>query len=335
MSVDMNALSAAANAAVTQIKSQAAPVEQAASAKEDSVTQLAKLEPQKNPAAAVKKVGDAILGTINIGAELTNSGVAAITAPLAAAMPAFAAAHLGSLYVGIPHAHLHPPSLVPPAPTPIPLPTIGAIALGTSLGVLIESMPAARVGDLGLAPTCGGLQPFFTVFLGSSNVFIGGARAARQTDMCTACTPSTAGAARGLALAMERANKALAVLGIASSAGDAMAAHDARDEATSQADAAEQGALMAANEIGVGMGAAQMVADKAAKSISALMGTDPAIPPGMIGFVTQGAPNVLIGGVPMPNIPDPIHWLLKKIQGKAKFGKLGSKRAGGKGGCGK
>jgi uncharacterized Zn-binding protein involved in type VI secretion len=74
---------------------------------------------------------------------------------------------------------------------------MGAIMLGTSMQVLVGGMPAAHVGDLGLAPTCGGFVPYFTVVLGSSKVFIGGMRAARQTELCTTCTPSTAGVARG------------------------------------------------------------------------------------------------------------------------------------------
>lgn len=336
MAVDMSALSAAAQAAVTQVKAQSTAVNAVVVGAEDSYKKLSELKPKENPAAVVNKVGGAILGTINIGAELTKSGVAALTSPLAAALPSFPAAHLGSFYMGTPHAHLHPPSLVPPAPTPIPLPTMGAIVLGTSLQVLVGGIPAARAGDLGLAPTCGGLVPYFTVFLGSSKVFIGGTRAARQLDMCTACTPSTAGVARGLAKAMQVASKTVAIAGIAASAIDARAADKKADAAASQAEAQEQSALAAANAAAAAAGGAQLAADALATSASALMGTDPAIPPGMVGFVTQGASNVLVGGMPMPNIPDPAQWLLKKLAGKAqlKWDKLRAKRAGGSGGCG-
>jgi uncharacterized Zn-binding protein involved in type VI secretion len=331
MAIDMKGLSAA----VAQVKAQSVAVGEVADGKKENYAKLPKLHYEKNLPGAVKDVGATILATVNIGAELTNTGVAALTSPLAAAMPAFAAAQLGSFYLGIPHAHLHPPSLVPPAPTPIPLPTMGAITLGTCVQVLVGGLPAARCGDLGIAPTCGGFAPFFTVFLGSSKVFIGGMRAARQTDMCTACTPSTAVAVRGVAKALSIASKATAIAGIAASVVDASNAAVEADKAQSQADAAEQAAASAANVVGAAAAAAQMAADAAATALSAAMGTDPALPPGMTGFVTTGAANVLIGGMPLPNIPDPAHWILGKLSGKVKlkWAKLQAKRAGGKGGC--
>lgn len=314
-----------------------------------------------NPAAAVAQVGSAILAAASSGAELTDTGIAVMTSAISAVLPAFPAAHLGSMYLGIPHAHAHPPSLVPPAP-PVPLPTIGAITLGTSIQVLVEGMPSARAGDLGLAPTCGGLAPFFTVFLASSKVFFGGMRAARQTDMCTACTPSKDAATRATAAAMKGAAKAaamvnmaadalgkvVAVAGIAGSAIDAYNANQAADRAAAEADAAdsdvaraeaqadaqEQGAAAAANAISAGMAAGQMAADAAASALSVTMGMDPAIPPGMIGCVTLGSSRVLVGGMPVPNIPDPAQWLLKKLAAKArpKRRKQG-KRTGAGGGC--
>lgn len=331
MAIDMQGLSAA----VAQVKAQSSAVGEVGRDKKAKYEKLSKLHYEKNLPRAVKDVGDTLLGSLNIGAELTNNGVAALTSPLAAAMPAFAAAQLGSFYLGIPHAHLHPPSLVPPAPTPVPLPTMGAITLGTSVQVLVGGLPAARCGDLGMAPTCGGLAPFFTVFLGSSKVFIGGMRAARQTDMCTACTPSTAGAARGVAKALSMASKANAIAGIAASVADARNAAVDADKAQSQADAVENAAVSAANVAGAAAAAAQMAADAAATALSVAMGTDPAIPPGMTGFVTTGAANVLIGGMPLPNMPDPAHWILGKAAGRAKlkWAKLKAARAGGKGGC--
>jgi hypothetical protein len=86
---------------------------------------------------------------------------------------------------------------------------------------------------------------------------------------------------------------------------------------------------------GAAAAAAQMAADAAATALSATMGMDPAIPPGMTGFVTTAAANVLIGGMPLPNIPDPAQWMLGKLYGKAKLkaAKIKAKRAGGKGGC--
>jgi len=336
MSVELAALATAAESAVSQAQSESVAVSQVASNAVDAFTKLDEIKPLENPAAAVRDVGGAILGAVNIGAELTNTGVAVLTNSISAALPSFPAATLGSMYLGVPHGHLHPPSLVPPAPAPIPLPTLGAITLGTCVQVLIGGMPAARAGDLGLAPTCGGLAPFFTVFLGSSKVFIGGTRAARMTDMCTACTPSTAGVARGLAKAMAVASKAVALASIAASATDAAIASGAADAAATAAEAEMQAAMASANALNAAMQSAQMAADAIATALSATMGTDVAVPPGMIGFVTLGVPNVLVSGMPMPNIPDPAHMLLKKLKGKIgkRKGKGNEKKAGGGGGCG-
>jgi uncharacterized Zn-binding protein involved in type VI secretion len=340
MSVNMHALAhAAANAVVAHGPHGAVAVVEVIEAKHKDFGDLPALQPAKNPATAVQKVGKAILGVATIGAELTNTGVAVLSDALLAAlppMPSFPAARLGSFYLGIPHAHMHPPSLLPVSPMPVPLPTMGAIAIGTCLQVTVGGVPAARAGDLGLAPTCGGFAPFFTVFTGSSKVFIGGTRAARQTDMCTACTSSTAGAARGFAKAMQSASKAVALAGIASSAIDAEQASNAADAATTQAAAQEQAALMAANALNAAAAAAALVADSVATATSVLMGTDPAVPPGMFGFVMAGAPNVLVAGLPMPNIPDPAQWLLQKLHAKCskKWPALQGKRVGGGGGCG-
>ena len=361
MSVDMAGLMAAAHESVAQAKSDSVAVAQVVDGQVSALSP-SEIKPLENPAAAVAQVGGAILGAANIGAELADTGIAIMTNSISAMLPAFPAAHLGSMYLGIPHGHAHPPSMIPPAP-PVPLPTIGAITLGTNLQVLVEGMPSARAGDLGLAPTCGGVAPFFTVFLASSKVFFGGMRAARQTDMCTACTPSTDAATRATATALKGAAKAaamasmaadalgqvVAVAGIAGSAIDAYKAHAASEKAETdaeqadsdvaraeaQAEAEEQGAGAAGNAMSAGMAAAQMAADAAASVLSATMGMDPAIPPGMIGCVTLGSSRVLVGGMPVPNIPDPAQWLLKKLaaKAKAKLAKKG-KGAGGGGGCG-
>ena len=337
MSVQMAALSSAADSAVSRAQSESVAVSQVVDSSLQSFKGLEDIHPLENPAAAVRDVGGTLLGAANIGAELTNTGVAVLTNSISAALPSFPVAHLGSMYLGIPHGHLHPPSLIPPAPVPIPLPTLGAITLGTCVQVLVGGMPAARVGDLGLAPTCGGLAPFFTVFLGSSKVFIGGTRAARMSDMCTACTPSTAGVARGLAKAMAMASKAVAISSIAASAGAAVESSDEADAAATAAEAQMASVMSAANAMNAGMAAAQMAADAIATALSATMGTDPAVPPGMIGFVTLGVPNILVAGMPMPNIPDPAQMLLKKLKGKfgksKGKGKAKTKKAGGGGGC--
>lgn len=276
-------------------------------------------EPPKmaNPARAVLEVVNSVTSVLAMPTQLMNTGVALATNAIAAILPSFPAAHLGALYVGAPHAHAHPPSLIPPAP-PVPLPSLGAITLGTSVKVLVGGIPAARVGDLGMAPTCGGIAPFFTVKLGSSKVFIGGARAARMTDMCTACTTDTG-------RSMGKLDIGIAALGIVADATDAL-------------DPAASAAQSAASAMAAAMGAAQLAADAVAMALSKTMGTDPAIPPALPGFVMLGAPTVLVAGVPMPNLPDPTGWLKNKLKGLAK--KLGGKamaklkaKLGGGGGC--
>ena len=274
-----------------------------------------------DPIAAVQKVSgaiDAVKGLPEkMAMNLLETGVAVATNAIAAMLPSFPAAQLGSLYVGAPHAHSHPPSLIPPAP-PVPLPSMGAITLGTCVRVLVGGMPAARVGDLGMAPTCGGLAPYFTVFLGSSKVFFGGARAARQTDMCTVCSP-------GSPRSMSVLSLALAAKGVVD------------DMATADQTAESDAALGAAQALGAAMTAAQTAADAIAAVLSSLMGSDPAIPPKLPGFIMMGAPTVLVAGVPVPSTAAIAKWLKNKLKGlKAALSKKGAAKkaaAGGGGGC--
>jgi uncharacterized Zn-binding protein involved in type VI secretion len=280
----------------------------------------------KNPIAAVKKVTgaiDAVKGLPNkLYTNLVETGVAVATNAIAAILPSFPAAQLGSLYVGAPHAHSHPPSLIPPAP-PVPLPSMGAITLGTCVRVLVGGMPAARVGDLGMAPTCGGLAPYFVVFLGSSKVFIGGKRVARMTDMCTVCSPGKPRTPMG-ALELLSAGIDL-VEGLAGAA----------ETAASQSEGAA--AMAAAQVLAASMTAAQTVADAVAAALSAMMGSDPAIPPKLPGFVMMGAPTVLVAGVPVPATDAIAKWLknkLKGLAGKAKGAASAlAKKLGGGGSC--
>jgi uncharacterized Zn-binding protein involved in type VI secretion len=123
-----------------------------------------------------------------------------ITMPLGMIpFPAMPAIRVGDMDVGIPHAHLHPPNYAPPAiPTPIPLPSTGPIVpipyLSGASKTLINGMPAARCGDLGLGIWCGGYFPMYEVFLGSSNVWIEGSRAGRVgVDITKHCILSSPG----------------------------------------------------------------------------------------------------------------------------------------------
>lgn len=240
-----------------------------------------------------------LMGAIDNAADM---GFAALTAPLAALCPSLPAATLGSLYIGSPHTHAHPPSLIPPAP-PVPLPSIGSVLLGNSVQVLLGGMPAARAGDKGLAPTCGGLTPFFEIKLGSSNVFVGGKRAARIVDMCEACKPNPPSVLDKLDKALKAAGLAAGALGIAADAGEAASL------ATTNA------ALAAGKALAAAMQAAQMAADMAAAS--ALV-TDPGGPPSQGAIVVPGAPTVLIGGFPMIASFGVAGKLLEKMKGLAR-----------------
>lgn len=248
-----------------------------------------------NPVKAVSDVAGGIMGMINLPLDLINTGIAVSTNFISQALPSFPAATLGALYVGIPHGHVHPPSLIPPATVPVPLPSLGPVTLGTCVTVLISGLPAARAGDIGFAPTCGGFYPVFEVFTGSSKVFIGGGRAARMLDMCKACQP--AGPSSAIDTALSIIGPSLGLLGAASDAVDAVQASDAE--------------MASAMALSASMKAAQAAADAVAEAIKASMGSDPAATP-TGGMISMGAPNVLVGGFPMPNIPNPVIALLKK-----------------------
>ncbi|KGM34277.1 PAAR domain-containing protein [Inquilinus limosus] len=96
--------------------------------------------------------------------------------------PALPAVRILDFAIGLPHAHSHPPNLIPPAP-PILLPSFGPVIpipfLSGAGTVLINGMPAGRCLDMGLGIWCGGYFPMFEIFLGSSSVWIEGMRAAR------------------------------------------------------------------------------------------------------------------------------------------------------------
>lgn len=138
---------------------------------------------------ALATVGAAI-GTVTAAEQAVSSVLSAIP------FPRFPALRVGDTGVGLPHAHMHPPNLIPPAP-PVPLPSMGPVMyipfLSGASKVLINGMPAARCGDLGLGIWCGGYFPLYEVFLGSSHVWIEGARASRMgvdiTKHCIFTTP--------------------------------------------------------------------------------------------------------------------------------------------------
>jgi RES domain-containing protein/uncharacterized Zn-binding protein involved in type VI secretion len=102
--------------------------------------------------------------------------------------PGLPAVRIGDIAVGFPHAHAHPPNIPFPSFGPvIPIPFFSG-----ARRVLINGMPAARCGDLGIGVWCGGYFPMYEIFLGSSNVWIEGARAARiGVDITRHCVFST------------------------------------------------------------------------------------------------------------------------------------------------
>jgi RHS repeat-associated protein len=234
---------------------------------------------EQGAAGAVAQGLGGVLGLVGAPAMIIDTAFASLTAPIAALFPSMPAITLLGMHVGVPHAHTHPPSLVPPAP-PVPLPSIGMLVGSGSIAVLIGGLPAARAGDIGISVTCGSLAPPFEVFTGSSNVFIGGARAARILDITKHCNPTAMGP---FAIAMGAAG---AVAGAAGAV------------ATGSASAA-----------------AQVAADAAVLALKLLCGKDPGIPPGMGALVGPPVGNVLIGGFPCPPVGEmAVGALLKAIK---------------------
>lgn len=134
---------------------------------------------------APKAAAAGIAGAVSRGVARLTEMEQALSAPFKAIpFPAIPALRVLDLDVGLPHAHLHPPNLIPPNPVPIPLPSIGPVLpipfLSGAAQVQINGRAAARCGDMGIAAWCGGFFPVFEVFLGSATVWIEGARAARQ-----------------------------------------------------------------------------------------------------------------------------------------------------------
>lgn len=254
-------------------------------------------DPARGTLGAIEHGIGAVMGVVGAPFELLDTGFAMLTSPLAALVPGMPAATIMAPHLGTPHTHTHPLSLTPPNPVPVPLPSIGAVMLSGSASVLISGAPAARAADVGIAPLCFGFTPAFEVYTGSSNTWISGSRAARLADITMHCNPASAMNAIGLAMG------AIGVAAGAISAGASANAGDMANAATQKK---------------------QALADAAALAMSALLGKDPGIPPTM-GALMQGAPTVLIGGFPMPDVLallGGLAKLLKKGLGSKAFGKL-------------
>jgi uncharacterized Zn-binding protein involved in type VI secretion len=268
---------------------------------------------------ALQLTVSALMGILSVPQDLLDMGFADLTAPLSAVMPPLPAATLLMPFLGSPHCHAHPPAM------PEPLPAIGMVMIGNCVRVLIGGLPAARVGDYGLHFTCASATPFFEIQLGSSNVFIGGKRAARMlVDLTTACMPSLMGAVAsklmsGLGEAANVVSKVSGVAGalahgmqIAGMAGTVAAGGLEVAADYEEAQVEDDAAMAAAKGLAAAMNAAQLAEDIAAMVVGMLMGKDPGAPPS-IGALLLGVPNVLIGGIPLPNIPNPIEMLLNLL----------------------
>jgi uncharacterized Zn-binding protein involved in type VI secretion len=285
-------------------------------------------------ASTIADPGAAVASALGGAADEKMSN---LVSGMAAAIGEFPAATLLSLALGIPHAHVkHPPSGPPPLP-PIPLPPLGPIMLGTNLSVLINSKPAARCGDFGLNPTCAGIVPplsaLYQIVTGSSNVYIGGSRAARSgIDITMHCfnmpSPKISlklGKLAGIASKVGKvAGKVTAVAGkvagvVGTVAGVAGKISMATDIASSfaAAEANDDAAMAKAIAMNTAMMAAQAAADAAASAMTGMMGTDqPCIPPvGTPGMILDGSADVLIGGFPLPSFSAIAQGLLKRLSG--------------------
>lgn len=266
---------------------------------------------------ATQQTVGAVMGGLGALKDSLDVGFANLTAPIAAIFPSLPAATVMSPYVGTPHAHpTHPPSGPPPVP-PTPLPSLGMVTLGMCVRVLINNMPAARCEDIGLAPTCCGVPPaWFKITTGSSNVFIGGSRAARLGDVCKACKnipdPPSIPAGKVMAAIGKAAGVASSAMAVAGVVSGALGIAADVAEAAVEDDAAMQ----SAKALSAAMGAAQMAADAVKQAVEKTMWKDPTLPPtGSIGAIIDPShATVLIGGFPMINIPDPVSALLNRLK---------------------
>ena len=287
----------------------------------------------QSAAGLASKIADPLSAGFAAAGAAADEKMSQLVSGMAAALGPFPAATLTGMALGIPHAHVkHPPSGPPPLP-PIPLPPLGPILLGTNLSVLINNKPTARCMDYGLNPTCCGVVPplsaLYQIVTGSSNVYIGGARAARAgIDITMHCfnVPSpkisiNVGKLAGIAskvgkvagVAGKVANVAGRVAGVAGMVSQATSIASAFAEAEANDDAAMASAI----GMSVAVMAAQAAADAVAAAMTKTIGTDqPAIIPiGTPGMILVGSPNVLIGGFPLPSFAAIAQGLLKRVKG--------------------
>lgn len=279
--------------------------------------------PPPSPLKKLAELASKVPKVPNLG-DLTSKldeKFATATNAISQALPSFPAGILGSLALGLPHSHPHPPF--------IPLPPLGPVILGFSVNVLIGGMPAARSGALGVSPTCCGFTPFFEVFTGSSKVFISGERAVRMTDITFHCkpTPSPPGGTicgtmgkilNGAGKAYRAASKVSnAVQKVQSTATQADQLIDNITTVATTDNGALRGAIVESMAMDVVGMIAQKVQDTIKDAMAKAMGKDPPIPPtGTPGMILLGVPTVLIGGFPMPSWSAIASGLMRMLPGK-------------------
>jgi RHS repeat-associated protein len=251
-----------------------------------------------NPARNVQNFIGGVIGAIATPLDMLNRGVAQVTTGLAKALGIgrYPAARLyRDFVVGLPHGHLHPPFVMPPS--------VGIVILAGARNVLINGSPAARTGDVGLAAWCGGWVPIFEVLTGSASVFIGGARASRQTiDFTMHCFPNPLSKI-GLAISAGAMvfSAGMGALGYFAAAADQKNFEELAENAESEDEAEIMAAEAEARGGEAQMAKEQTLADLAAMAMATAMGLDPGVPPFLcFGKFITGSPNVEIGGFPMP-----------------------------------
>lgn len=280
-----------------------------------------------NPVRSLHSAIGGVMGLMSVPGDLLNEGFAKATAGIAKVWPTFPAATILSPAVGLPHAH---------APLPTVLPVIGMVTLGCCVSVLINGLPAARSGDIGLNPTCLGVPgPGFEIFTGSSKVFIGGSRAARMFDITKHCWPPAkvwtpkSNVVAGL---VKAGNVAMKVADKVGKAGMALQGVGVVADVVDAAQATEPG-MAEAHALAAATGAAQLAMDVATMALGRLIGSNPCVG-SPTGALMMGSPNVLIGGFPVPNLMAMVTRKLasadlSKFPGKNKNGKKGCTECGG------
>jgi RHS repeat-associated protein len=264
-------------------------------------------EKPTNTARDVQTFVGGVMSIALMPVEMAQMGIAKLTQGLSDLLPSFPAARLYvDLVLGWPHSHPHPPTFG------FPLPSLGPVLAAGSRNVLINGWPAARCGDVGFGVWCGGYYPLFEVFTGSSNVYIGGARASRRfIDFTMHCLPGLLKLkfleklkflnGKGLAIGGALFTAGMGALGVAAAKGDQAYYEEKVETAEDESDVKAAAAYAEAAAIEAKMAAEQTLADLAAMALSIGMGMDPGITPFTCwgNFIT-GSPNVLIGGFPIP-----------------------------------